>query len=318
MNLIKIRRLFKTIVLSCAVLCSGYAANAAQSLDKVVAIVNDEVITQSQLNTMMDDLQHIQAPAQNAPAGANDLRQKALDLLIDQKMQLQIAARNKITITDAELNQAIDRIASQNHLTAAEFTEALGKNGINYHKFRQQVHDQLLIHKVQMSVFAGKITVSDADALAYMKKMRNTDDKRQYQVDDLLVPLTENPTPSEVTAAQQTAKALLAQAKSGKSFADLAGQNTQLQQTNLGLRTLADIPSIFATEVSNLKVGQVAGPITAPNGIHLIQLVSIQGQSGSMSLLDAKNAVFQDKLKTQVDIWLQQVRRSAYVKIVAT
>ncbi|MFT3741700.1 MAG: SurA N-terminal domain-containing protein [Gammaproteobacteria bacterium] len=288
---------------------------ADQPLDKVVAVVNDDVITQSAVDSVMSDMQHaMEQTGQTVPPPA-ELKQQALNLLIDQKLQLQIAARNKITLSNEELDTALKGIAKQNHLTLAQLKEALEKQGIRYAKFRQQVHDQLLIHRVQAGIFASKIAVSDEEAKAYIKTAASNNTNTQYHLEDLVAPTDAAASKEEIAQAQQKATDLLKQAQAGKSFTELASSQNNLQQSDLGFRTLKEIPAVFTSQVSLMKVGSIQGPILAPNGYHLIKLIGVQNQQPALTLTEAKNMVFQQKLKGQVDTWLQQVRRSAYIKM---
>ncbi len=289
----------------------------AQPLDRVVAIVNDAVITQSQLDTMMNDMQHAQSVTNKPALTPAELKKQALDQLINVAMQLQIAARNKITITDAQITEVMNHIAQQNHLSSEQLKQAILRQGSSYTKFRQQIHDQLIVHQLQQNVFGSRIKVTDDEVKAYLKTAPSQiNPDTEYHIDDLLVPLDDTTTPAQLAAAQQTAKALLVKAKAGTGFQQLADGDKTLIRTDLGWRKAADLPTIFVGEVSNMKSGSFKGPIRAPNGLHLIQLVEIHGSAGKPLTFDeAKILVFQQKMKAEIDRWLQTVRNSAYVKI---
>lgn len=291
--------------------------NGTQSLDKVVAIVNDDIITQSQLTAMMNDMQHSQISKGQPPLAPADLKKQALDQLINITMQLQIAKRNKVTATDAQVTQVMNHIAQQNHLTPDQLKQAIIKQGTNYKTFRQQIHDQLVVHQLQQSIFSNRIKITDEEIKAYLKNTpAQLNPDAQYHVDDLLIPLDESTTPAQLATAQQTAQTLLAKAKTGVSFQQLADNDKTLTRTDLGWRKAADLPAVFVTAVSGMKAGGFKGPIRAPNGLHLIQLVEIQGTPGkTLTFNEARDLLFQQKVKAEIDKWLLTVRNSAYVKI---
>lgn len=289
---------------------------AATTLDKVVAIVNNSVITQSQLDTaIMDKKATLQSTGSPLP-NASKLRQETLNDLIAKKIQLQVAERNKIKVTDAEVNETLNKIAKKNNLTMAQFKEALIKQGSNYQRFRSQLHDELVLHEFQQALVAGKIAVSDSEIRAYLKNPPpQNNGTALYHIEDLIIPLAETASAEEVQEAEAKAHSLLQQAQRGSSFADLAQESTQTQHQDLGVRKLADFPSIFTNPVQNMQVGAIKGPIRAPNGLHIIKLIEAKGQSEPLTPASAKNQLVQQKVKEQVDKWVADARKSAYVKI---
>lgn len=315
-----LRRFMATVIgLLLPVSMALAASSAAVPLDKVVAVVNTGVITQSQLDSTINDLKAgLKMSGAPMPTDA-ELRKRALDQLIAIKLQLDLAARNKITVSDKEVADAIAKIAAQNHLTPDQLKTAVAQQGINYNRFRQQIHDQILIHSLQQHLFAGNVKIGDQEVKDFMKKAPNLPSANSlFYVDDLVIPLSETASAADVTAAQKTAQTLLTQAQQGKAFGELASTaaaSAHIQHTDLGWRKLSDLPTIFAQAVATMKVNSVQGPIRAPNGFHLLKVLSVRGQAGPLTEAEAKNMLFQQKIQTQIDSWLQQVRKSAYVKI---
>lgn len=288
---------------------------ATTSLDRVVAVVNDKIVTQSQLDALIAEMQH-SAAANNMTTTNSEIRKKALDALIDQNLQLQLATRNKITATDAQVNEAIAKIAEQNHLSVEQLKAALAKQNVNYHKFFRQIHDQMMVHQVQQHIFAGRATVSDQEIQAVLRNPPARDTNNTgYHLDDLVIPLDESASPEQVKAAESTAANLITQAGKGTSFTQLAQSDQHLQYNDLGWRRASDLPAILASEAVKMKPGAMSGPIRAPNGLHLLKLLDVKGQAPSLTVAEAKNIVFQNKIKTQIDVWLKQLRKSSYIKI---
>lgn len=304
---------FFSLIISVSVFA---AQNPTQALDRVVAVVNDQVITQNQLDNAIRDLtKALQANGESVPNQAK-LKTDALNQLIANSLQLQLAHSNKIEISDQELTKTITNIAEKNHLTLAQLKEELSKQGMNFNRFRAQLKEQMTIHEVQRNALGGKIKVTDDEVRAYIKSgAAQNNPNLQYRLDDLLIPLDDASSAETIANAQKQAQELLQKAKQGISLSELAnGANPPLHYTDLGWRRIAELPSLFAEAVVNMKTGAVKGPIKAPNGLHLIKLIELQGQK-TLTEEEAKNFLFQKKLKEQLDAWLQQIRKSAYVKI---
>lgn len=312
-----LRIVFLALLCWLAPIMAVAAPSSTVSLDKVVAIVNNSVITQSQLNNNIEMVkQQLQSSGQPLPSDAV-LRQKALDQAIAQTLQLQIAQRAKITVSDADVTKAIGEIAQQNGLTVDQLKDALTKQGIGYNQFRSQIHDQMVLHQVQQQALAGKVHVSDADVQAYMKRAPAGNPNALYHIEDLLVPFSDSASQSEQDAATKQATDIVQKARGGASLNQIAGDapaNT-LQYTDLQWRNASQLPTLFSGQLANLKPGDVAGPLKAPNGLHIIRLVETRGQAKPLTLNDAKQAVLQQKIQEQADIWVKQLRKTAYIKI---
>lgn len=309
-----ISRLSRITLTFCAALFVSYSL-AATKLDAVVAVVNDRIITQSQLNAAMTDIKMASQAAGKSLTPA-EIKQKALDILIDQGLQLQLADRNKVVIKDTQIDEAVNNIAKQNHLTLDQLKEALVKQGTDYNRFREQIRTQMTIHQLQQRIFSGRATVSDQEIAAFMKNPPpTTDPNTLYKLDDLVIPVEENASSDAVKTANTTATALLAKAKQGVSFAQLAQSDSTLHYSDLGWRKQGDLPALFAEPVEKMKPGNAIGPIRAPNGLHLLKLLDVKGQAVVLTAAQAKNILFQKKIQGQIDSWLKELRKSSYVEL---
>jgi len=268
-------------------------------LDKVVAIVNNSVLTQNQLNEAIEEFkQQLQATGQPIPT-PEVLRQEALNKAISELLQV---------------TNTIQQIAEQNHLSLEQLKEALQQQGINYTAYCTQIHDQLVIQRVQQQALAGKVHISDAEVKAYWKKAPTPNNEQaSYRLDDLLVPLPENASPAEVTAATQQANELLQRAKKGIKFSDLA--TGSVQHIDLQWRTLKELPDVFANAIKNLNIGDATGPIRAPNGLHILRMLDAKDHTATMTEAQAKQKALQQKVQEETDKWVMELRKSAYIKI---
>ncbi|BBB15786.1 chaperone SurA [Candidatus Rickettsiella viridis] len=261
-------------------------ASAAETLDRIVAVVNTHVITQQQLNEQIE-LARQQAQAENKPIPtAASFRTEVLNHMIDTELQRQLAETAGMKVDEAGLDKTIASIAQRNGLTVGELRSRLEQENIPYAKYRQKIREQLITARLQQDEVGQKITVTPqeiTDALAHMPKPNSGN--AAYHIEDLLVPLPNNPSSNVLATTKQAALSLLQQAKSGRSFQQLVEQpqnaSLSLSGGDLGWRPLNELPDIFQSSVQSLKPGEIAGPIQAQNGFHLIRLLESRGSSAT-------------------------------------
>lgn len=314
-------KLIYLLSLSSALLCTH--SFAAQSLDTMVAVVNDDVITTSELNEAVGIMKS-QIASQNISAPADSvLKKQVLDQLINKKLQLQLAKQAGVDITDAEMNKAVGMIAKQNNISVDTLYEKLKQEGMSTTEYRSELHDQLLVQKLQQQEVASKITISPQEVATFMNSHAwQTNSSHEYRIEDILIPVADSPTPDDLSAAKKRAVALLAKLKSGTDFHSVAqsesGNKNALQGGDLGWRQLPEIPTAFTTEVSHMRKDEVAGPIQTPNGFHLIKLADIRSLSNDKQVLNRKaveNQLLQQKFEEAMVSWVSKLRSQAFVNI---
>ena len=255
-------------------------AAPSQPLDKVVAIVNDNVITASELNEQIDILrQQILAKKMQLPPEAV-LRKQVLQHLIDVDLELQLAKNNNMTIDGTELDDSIAKIAAENKLSLTQLREEIARQGLTWEAYRENVRKEMLIARIQQRSVGKDIVVSAMQVDDYLKTAHQNE-KTQYlfHVANIVIPLPEAPTTEQLKKARAKAQLLLKKIKQGDDFNRLAIAESSgeyaLEGGDLGDRHLAELPEVFANEVIQMKAGDVAGPIRTGNGFQLIKLVSI-------------------------------------------
>lgn len=258
-------------------------AFSAEMLDKVVAVVNDNVITVSELDAQAEVMQkQIQAKGMNLPPD-DVLRKQVLQHLIDVDLQLQLAKNNNIVVDEAELNDAISKIAASNNLTLTQFREALNSQGIGWKTYRDNIRKEILITRVQQKAIGQNLVISNQQVEDYLKTARNTKkNQATYHLQNIVVPLPEAPTTEQVKKARQKALDLLKKINGGDDFSELAIAESSgeyaLEGGDLGERHLAELPEVFANKVITMKIGEVAGPIRTGNGFQLVKLKAVGGE----------------------------------------
>ncbi|STX50241.1 peptidyl-prolyl cis-trans isomerase D [Legionella busanensis] len=255
----------------------------AEPLDRVVAIVNDSVITASELNTQVETLrQQILAQKVELPS-ERVLKKQVLQHLINTDLQLQLAKQHNITVDNAELNDAIAKIAEQNNLSLSQLREALQQQGLTWQRYRENLRKEIIMARLQQKAVGKDVKVTPEQVENYLKSGAYQDKtKFTYHLQNMIIPLPEEPTSAELKKAQEKANQVLAKLQKGAEFNNVATEESNngfiLESNDLGDRYLAQLPELFAKEVIKMKPGQVAGPLRAGNGYQIIKLIAVGGK----------------------------------------
>lgn len=301
------KKLFYTL---CVLLpLSGIAASeqlpapksSVEPINRIVAVVNTTIITQSELDRSMQATL-FQFQRQGIPLPSTKiLQKKTLDMLIDQKLQLMIAEQNHVTTSKSQVNEAIKQIAERNHATVEELKQKLHSDGITFDEFKQQTQEQLTVMRLEQQVLAGKIDLSTAKVNAFKAKLDQENQTTSYHVVDYLIP------EDDKEKALQLEKML----HKGGQVADLKGVEVQ----QLGWRNLDEIPDVFATRVVNMQDNEVSEPILTGNGYHVIQLLGTRKTNDNVSAQQARQLLYAKQFQRALKEWLQTLRNNAYIKI---
>lgn len=287
-SLIRNSLIIATLLLSSSVYAANTKSSAIEPLDTVVAVVNDQVITSTQLNQQEDLIKKQLAGSHTPFPPESQLRHQVLQHMIDVSLQLQIAKAAGINITDDDLDKTISQIATQNNLTIAQMPAKLAQQGISYDQYRSEIRDEMTISQVEQQAIGSTIVITpqEVNDMVGTVKMNDLTGNTQsamaaYHLKDILISLPDIPTPDQVDQAQKQAVALVAKLRAGADFSQAAvglsqGQNA-LQGGDLGWRRLAELPDPFIPYVKTMQQGDIAGPIRTPNGFHIIKLVEAQG-----------------------------------------
>lgn len=293
----------------------------AEPLDSVVAVVNDGVITTNELKAQVELMRkQITMSGVNIPTDVA-LRKQVLQHLIDVDLQLQLAKQNNITVDSDELDAAIANIAKGNHLTIDELRAELSKQGLAWKTYRANIQKEMIISRVQQKAVAQDMTVTPQQVDNFLKSPKLHDySKFTYHLQNIVIPLPEEPSPKQLNQAKQKAQALLEKIRQGANFNELAIMESSgefaLEGGDLGERHLAELPEIFAKEVVSMKKGQVIGPIRAANGFQLLKLVNIGGADFNHQvvkshvrhiLLKQDTSMTPEEIKKQADNLYQQL-----------
>ncbi len=273
------------LVCCCASLASVQtSARAAEPLpaDRIVAVVNDDVITLYELNSQLDAAVR-QLRKQGTPLPARDiLERQMLERLIIDKVQLQYARETGLKIDDAQVEQALQRIAASNKLSMAQFRDALQKDGIRFAKFREDIRQEMTIARVREREVDSKIVISEGEIDNYLSDDNAAGHSREeYEVAHILLRTPEAANPEQIARVKAKADQVYERAAKGEDFGQLAASYSDapdgLKGGNLGMRPLDRLPTIFAENVVKLKPGEVAPVLRSANGFHVVKLIGKRG-----------------------------------------
>ncbi len=273
-------------LISLFLLCSlSFNVNAKiELLDRVIAVVDSGVIMETQLNSRVQEvLRRLQTNKAELPP-LNLLEEQVLDRLIIEEIQMQIADRAGIKISDSELNQTLSRIASQNNLSLEEFRVALEQEGDSYKTFRETIKKELIIQRVQRGKVGSRVDISEQELENFINSEEGrTELAEQYNVQHILISVKGGLTEVEIEAIEEKALEIIKRLEVGESFEKLAatysaGQKA-LEGGFLGWRTSAELPTLFAKTVSSLKVGETSELIRSGAGFHILRLNEKRGNT---------------------------------------
>jgi peptidyl-prolyl cis-trans isomerase SurA len=280
---ILLRSLFLFIALSSVVSAQSARRPASEPLavDRIIAVVNDEVVTLNELRSRVDSALS-QLKRQGTPLPPRDLfEQQMLERLVMDKVQLQYARETGMRVDDAQLEQALQRIAAGNKLSPAQFRQALEKDGIVFAKFREEIREEMTIARVREREVENKIIISEGEIDNYLKEGLGQGGGEEYQMAHILLRAPESATSEQLQKLKLKAGQVLDRLKKGEDFAQLAAAYSDapdgLQGGNLDWRSLDRLPAIFAEAAGALKVGEVSPLLRSSNGFHLVKLVAKRG-----------------------------------------
>jgi len=284
------------LVLFAAGVC-GQPTNAPSSVitvDRVIAVVNDEAVTQYELDDARRVVQQQLKQQKVQPPPADVLDKQVLERLITQRALLQQAKEDGVKIDDGQVERAIQRIATENKLSTEEFRKVLAQENIPYAKYRDDIRNEMVIQRLREREVDSKIQVSDAEVDQYLATLKAQNaGETEYRIAHILVTVPEQATAEQIENRRQRAEEALRSIRSGADFAQIAAAFSDatdaLQGGNLGWRSGARLPTVFADTVRVQKVGTVSGVLRSAAGFHIVKLLEKRNHDDA-TLVDQTHA----------------------------
>lgn len=268
-------RLLKLLTATLLMVLAPLTQAETKWLDKIVAIVDDDIILASELDTRIESIQaNIQRSGKEGPP-PEQLRKEVLDLLILENIQLQLANRYGLRIEDEELNAAVARIAASNNLTLAQFQQALTASGASYLAVREQISKEMILQRVQMGNVNQRIQISDQEIQSFLKSEEGRQRTApEYHFSHVLIPVASDASSAERQKAESLATSLSTKMRAGKN---IDNANNAFNISDLGWRKSTELPSLFTDVAAKMNDNDVSEPIKSASGFHIIQLLESRG-----------------------------------------
>ena len=257
------------------------ASSLPRQADFIVAVVNSEPITNNEVQALKARLEKELPPGTKLPEGQSFDKQ-ALDQLIIEKAQLQVARENGIRIEENEIELTLQNIARQNQLTKEQLFQRLGQEGLTLAAFREQVRTQLVINRLREREVENRSRISDADVEKEIQARQLNNQGGALAMDlnlaMILIPVPENSSPTEIAALQAKALQVSQRAKSGENFANLATSFSQAADKGanggeMGLRPADRYPTLFVDSTQSLTKGDISEPVRSGAGFHILKVL---------------------------------------------
>ncbi len=259
-------------------------ATPTVALDRVVAVVNDEAITQYDvLQSRQRTIQQLNS--QKIPVPTTDVLDKqVLERLINERALLQYAKESGIKVDDVAVERAIARVAQDNKMTMDQFRMALGREGLSYPAYREDVRRDLTIQRLREREVDRQIYVSDAEIDNYLATAATqAGGGTEYHIAHVIVRVPEQATPQVIEQRRLRAEEALTKVKAGADFAQVAAgysdADNALSGGDLGWRTAARLPPVYVEQVQGMKTGNVSPVFRSPAGFHIIKLVETRDRN---------------------------------------
>lgn len=276
------RRLAWCLMLILSGLASPLSTAKVEPLDRIVAIVDDDVVLLSELRAEIDRLQLQLRQAQATAPPPDRLKQQALERLVLSKLQLAAAQSSGLSVDDNTLAAAIQNIADKNQLTLPQLQEELANEGIDFAAFRENLRQQILISRLRAREVIDRIQVTPGEIDAFLARGgEQASGRTDYHLLHILIATPDGASPAEVDNARQRAEGILAKLRGGADFQALAQTQSDGRQAfrggDLGWLNSNRVPSLFADAAATLERGGLAGPIRSASGFHIIKLEDYKG-----------------------------------------
>ena len=269
-------------------LAAAFSASAAtpQPLDRIIAVVNENVILQSELEQEIHVAESNMKDRGITPPPADTIRSQVLERLILMRLQTERAKDAGIKIDERELNDVIAKIAEQNKMGVPEFKEALAAEGIVYKKFREDIRNEILLARLREREVDNRVNVTESEVDNFLTTQSSRQDSSdEYEISHILIRAPEDGSPEDLKRLREKAEDALKKLQAGEDFGQVSARVSDapnaLEGGKLGWKTAAQVPALFLEALKPMQVGQLSGILRSPNGFHILKLTDRRGGNTS-------------------------------------
>ena len=247
-------------------------------VDRIVAVVNSEVITSGELADRVKSVTQ-QLRQQGTPLPAADLLQRqVLERMIMDRLQLQLAKETALRVDDLQLDRTVARVAETNKMSLTQFRQTLERDGIQFDRFREEIRNEILLSRLREREVDSRIVVTDNEIDYFLSQQgASPAGAEEFNLSHIVLRLPEQASPEQVNRQRARAEQVLAQLREGADFSKLAvsfsDAQDALQGGAMGWRSRDRLPDVFAQALDGLKPGEVSAIIRSPAGFHLLKLL---------------------------------------------
>ncbi|PPD18470.1 MAG: molecular chaperone SurA [Methylotenera sp.] len=277
------------LLFSSNLLIAATNVDSTVKMDRIIAIVDQGVITEQELNDRVNTVSSQLEKQGTSLPPKEVLEKQILERLIVDSLQLQLASQTGIKVDDTQLDKTIERIASQNKLTVAEFKAALESDGLSLRKFREDIRNEITISRLRERDVDNRLTVSDGEIDNYLTTQANRGDEQdEYEISHILIRAPEDSSPEDLEKVRVKTENALQELASGKDFTQVSASFSDtpnaLEGGQLGWKNGAQIPTLFLDAVKGMQVGEISKPLRSPNGFHILKLTNRRGGASTLMI----------------------------------
>jgi peptidyl-prolyl cis-trans isomerase SurA len=271
---------------SVAVHAQAPKPRAIVTVDRIIAVVNDEVITERELAARVE-FAFRQLRAQGTPPPMREvIERQVLERLINDRVQMQHAREVGMRIDDAELDRALVRIAEQNKMTLPQLRAVLAKDNVPFDKFREDIRNEITLSRLKEREVAQRIVVTESEVDNFIQGQQGQSGRDEFNVSHILVSVPENASPEQLQIRRNRAEQALTQLRGGADFRQVAAAFSDgpeaLQGGVIGWREADRLPTLFVEALRSLQPGQLSELLRSPNGFHILRLNERRGGAAPM------------------------------------
>ncbi len=261
-------------------------ASKAEVVNRIVVVVNDDVITRQEINERLRSVERRLTAQGTALPNRADLQKQLLERMIVDRAQLQLAKENGIRVDDVMLDRALMRLAEQNKLSPQEFRNQIERDGTPFTRFREEIRDDIMMQRIREREVDSKVQVSELEVDNFLlAEEKSLESKQELDLAQILVRIPENASAEQIAQRRARAQDALNKIEAGEDFAKLAVTYSDapeaLKGGDVGWREQDRLPQLFLDAVANIKVGAVSAIVRSPNGFHILKLKGKRALSDS-------------------------------------
>lgn len=288
------KSMFKpTIVLLISLFLFSSALLADQSkqgeivkMDRIVAIVDQVVITEKELADRIKTVTtQLEKQGTELPPPAI-LEKQILERIITDRLQLQLASQTGLRIDDNQLDKTIERIAGQNKMDIPTFKKALLEDGIQYRKFREDIRNEITLARLREREVDNRINITESEIDSFIAMQSASNSTDEFEISHILIRAGEDTAPEDLKKLRVKAEDALAQLQTGKDFAKISASFSDapnaLEGGSLGWKSGSQIPALFLEALKPLKAGELSSILRSPNGFHILKVTNRRGGSSPL------------------------------------